>query len=131
MQTELPIYEGIEDAIRAAVQAIGGAKDVAQQMWPDKTMENARDYLLACLDHTRREKLDYTQMVFIFRKAKEKCFHAGFDYFARDCGYEARPITPAEEVDRLTTVIEQATKALSLAVPALERIQRTHIKAAA
>jgi hypothetical protein len=46
-------------------------------------------------------------------------------------GYDARPITPAEEVDRLTAVVESASKTLAGAVAALERIQKTsHIRAA-
>ncbi len=126
MQAELPIYEGIEDALRAAVQAIGGAKSVGGMLWPDKSVESARDLLLNCLNPMRAEKLNYSQVVFVFRKAKEKGFHAGFEYFALDCGYESRPITQAEEVDRLTTVIEQATKALSMAIPALERAQQNN-----
>lgn len=128
MQAELAIYEGIEDALKAAVQAIGGAKAVGVKLWPAKSIEDARALLLNCLNPDRPEKLDYSQIVFIFRCAKEHGFHAGFDYFSHDCGYEARPITQAEEADRLTSVIEQATKALSQAIPALERIQKSTVR---
>ena len=93
-------------------------------IWPDKSVETARDLLLNCLNPNRPEKLDYSQTIFVFRLAREKGFHAGFDYFAHECGYEARPITKAEEADRLVNVIENAAKVLATAIPALERIQR-------
>jgi len=53
-------------------------------------------------------------------------FHAGFAWFAQQCEYDARPVTRAEEVDRLTAVVEQSTKTLATALATLERIQRVH-----
>ena len=125
MQSEMPFYESPEDALRACVEALGGAKRVGGQLFPDKTVDNARDYLLACLNETRSEKLSASQILFIFRAAKQAGFHAGWDYWAREAEYECRPITKAEEVDRLTTVVEQSTKTLAAALQQLERIQST------
>lgn len=124
MQTEMPFYESPEDALKACVEVLGGAKKVGGKLFPDKTVDNARDYLLACLNAGRSEKLGYSQILFIFREAKHAGFHAGWDYWSREAEYESRPITKAEEVDRLTTVVEQSTKTLSAALSALERIQR-------
>ena len=125
MQVEIPFFETPEDAIKASVQALGGAKRVAPVLWPDKSIENARDYLLACINHERAEKLSYSQVIYIFREAKAIGFHAGFEWFARECEYEVRPITKAEEVDRLTTVIEESTKTLASSLAALERIKKS------
>ena len=36
MQADLPFYDCPEDALRAAVQALGGAKQVGARLWPDK-----------------------------------------------------------------------------------------------
>jgi hypothetical protein len=132
MQSEMPFYEGPEDALRAAVQALGGAKQVGAAIWPDKTPDASGRLVQDCLNPSRAEKFDVTQVMFIFRKAKEVGCHAPFMWFAGDVGYDARPITKAEEADRLTTVVEQASKTLAVAVAQLERIQRGNsIKVAA
>ena len=93
MQNELPFYEQPEDALRAAVQALGGYKPVGQQLWPHKTVDQASRYLMDCLNPERNEKLNYTEIIFIFGKAKSIGFHAGFEWFAHQCEYEERPIT--------------------------------------
>ena len=131
MQNEMPFYEHPEQALEACVQALGGAKVVGQQLWPDKTVDNARTYLLACLNHERAEKLSYTQVIFIFRAAKQAGFHAGFEYFSRECEYHVAPITPSEEIDRLTSVVENSTKTLAVALASLERLQKGNMKAVA
>jgi hypothetical protein len=125
MQGEMPFYEGPEQALEACVQALGGAKVVGHKLWPDKGIDNARTYLLACLNSDRPEKLSYSQIVFIFREARAIGFHAGFEWFAHQCEYEARPITRAEEMDRLTNVIESSSKTLAGALAMLERLQAT------
>lgn len=124
MQAEMPFFEGPEDALRAAVQSLGGAKQVGAQLWPDKTPDAAGRLMQDCLNPSRNEKLDVTQVMFVLRKAKEAGVHAPFTWFAGEVGYDARPVTKAEEADRLTTVVEQASKTLAAAVAQLERIQR-------
>jgi hypothetical protein len=125
MQGEMPFYEDPEQALEACVQALGGAKKVGPMLWPDKGIDNARTYLLACLNSDRPEKLSYSQIVFIFKEARAIGFHAGFEWFAHQCEYEARPITRAEEMDRLTSVIESSSKTLAGALALLERLQAT------
>jgi len=124
MQAEMPFFEGPEDALRAAVQSLGGAKQVGALLWPDKTPDSAGRLMQDCLNPSRNEKLDVTQVMFILRKAKEAGVHGPFMWFAGEVGYDARPVTKAEEADRLTTVVEQASKTLAAAVAQLERIQR-------
>lgn len=125
MQAEMPFYEGPEDALRAAVQALGGAKQIGTQLWPDKTPDAAGRLVQDCLNPSRAEKFDVTQVMFVLRKAKEAGVHGPFMWFAGEVGYDARPVTKAEEADRLTTVVEQASKTLAAAVAQLERIQRS------
>lgn len=124
MQAEMPFYEGPEDALRAAVQALGGAKQVGAMLWPDKTPDAAGRQLLDCLNPARSEKLDISQVMLVLARAKSAGVHAPFTWLAGEIGYEARPVTRKEEVDRLTAVIEGSSKTLSAAVAALERIQR-------
>lgn len=131
MQNEMPFYEQPEDALKAAIFAIGGTKAVGQMLWKDKSVDQAARYLMDCINQDRPEKLAYTQIIFIFREAKAAGFHAGFEWWAAQCEYDTRPITKAEEVDRLTAVVEQASKSLSGALAALERIQKTNIRSVA
>lgn len=123
MQIPMPFFEGPEDALRAAVQVLGGAKQVGAAIWPDKTPDAAGRLVQDCLNPARAEKFDVTQVMFIFKKAKEAGQHGPFAWFAGELGYDARPVTRAEEVDRLTTVVEQASKTLAQAVAQLDRIQ--------
>lgn len=123
MQLDIPFYEGPEDALRAGVQALGGAKKVGPMLWPDKSVDNAGRLLLDCLNPSRAEKLDFSQTLLVFKLAKDAGFHAPFAWFANEVGYDVKPITKAEEVDRLTTVVEQASNTLANAIKSLERIQ--------
>lgn len=127
MQSELPFYEGPEDALRAAVQALGGAKRVGTMLWPDKGVDAASRLLLDCINPSRAEKLEATQIIRVFALAKEAGCHGPFAWFAGEVGYDVKPITKAEEVDRLTTVVEQSTKTLAAALTALERIQTGNV----
>ncbi len=129
MQAELPFFEGPEDALRAAVQLLGGAKAVGARIWPDKTPDGAGRLLLDCLNPARAEKLDIGQVLLILRLARDAGHHAPMQWLAGEVGYDARPITKAEEADRLALVVEQSTKTLSSALAALERLQR--VRAAA
>lgn len=123
MQSELPFYEGPEDALRGAVQALGGAKKVGVLLWPDKSADAAARLLLDCLNQGRPEKLELTQIILILSLAKEAGFHAPFFWFAGEVGYCATPVTKADETDRLATIIEQSSKAFADAVRRLERLR--------
>jgi hypothetical protein len=125
MQADLPFYDGPEEALKAAVQHLGGPKVVGAMLWPDKSPDSARTRLLDCLNPSRAERLDMSEAMFILRKSKEKGFHTAFAWFAGEVGYETpRPLTSAGEEDRLTTVIDNATRTLAAALPMLERMQR-------
>lgn len=126
MQVDFPFYESPEDALKAAVQVLGGAKQVGAALWPDKTPDAARTRLLDCLNHSRTERLDITELMFVFRRAHEAGCHGPFAWLAAEIGYEARPVTKAEEVDRLTSVIEQSTKTLASALESLKQVQASH-----
>jgi hypothetical protein len=123
-QTELPFYEGPHDALKAAVTALGGTKQVGPILWPDLAADAAGRRLLDCLNDNRPEKLDLSQVMLILRLAKEAGCVAPFQWVAMECGFDARPIARADEVDRLTTVIEQTSKTLSVALLKLEGLRK-------
>lgn len=129
MQAELPFYESPEDALRADVQLLGGAKQVGARLWPDKSPDGAGRLLLDCLNPARAEKLDVSQVMLILRMARDAGHHNSMFWMCAELGYEAKPVTRAEEADRLATVIEQSSKTLATAMAALERMQR--VRAAA
>lgn len=124
MQAEMPFYECPEDAMRAAVQALGGAKEVGVMLWPDATPDTAGRKLHDALNPARPEKLELSQIMLVLARAKEAGCHGPFQWLASRVGYEARPVTRAEEVDRVTEVVEQSTKTLAAALATLERLQR-------
>lgn len=111
-----------EDALRACVEALGGAKKIGRLLWPDKGVDAAARLLQDCVNPARNEKLSPAQILFIFRKAKQAGFHAGWEHWSNVAGYESRPVSKAEEIDRLATIVEQSTKTLAAALSALERI---------
>jgi len=123
-QTELPFYDSAEDALRSCVQALGGAKQVGSMLWPDKSPDQAARLLLDTLNASRPEKLELTQIMRVLRLARDAGHHAAMQWMAQEIGYEAKPITKAEEVARLTAVVEQSSKTLATAIAALERMQR-------
>lgn len=124
MQAELPFFECAEDALRSAVQALGGAKVVGAKVYPDKSPDRAAQVLLDCLNTSRPEKLELSQVLLVLRLARDAGHHAPMQWLAGEVGYEAKPVTKAEEADRLALVVEQSTKTLSSALAALERLHR-------
>lgn len=124
MQNEMPFFDCPEDALKSAIQSLGGAKKVGALIWPDKTMDAASRLLLDCVNPSRPEKLDIGQNMMIFKMARDAGFHAAFNWFANDCGYCAKPIVKAEEIDKLTSIIERTSATLAGAVAALERVQK-------
>lgn len=122
MQTELPFYESPEDALRSCIQHVGGAKEVGKRLWGDKTPDAAGRLLMDCVNAGRPEKLEISQIMLILTMARDAGYHTPFYWFAGQLGYEAKPVTMDEEVDRLVTVVEQASKTIVVAAAALERI---------
>lgn len=131
MQSELPFYECPEDALRAAVQSLGGAKKVGAMLWPDKSVDNASRLMLDCINPGRAEKLELSQIMRVFVMAKDAGFHGPFAWFAGEVGYDIKPITKAEEIDRLTSVVESSSKTLAAALSTLERLQSSNLRRAA
>ena len=129
MQSDLPFFECPMDALRAAVQGLGGAKQVGARLWPDKSPDAAGRLLLDCLNNGRAEKLDLTQVICVLSWAREAGCHGPMQWICAEAGYEARPVTRAEEVDRVAAIVEQSSKTLAAAVATLERLQRVRVAA--
>lgn len=127
MQNEMPFFESPEEAVRAAIQALGGAKKVGVMLWPDKSVDNAARLLLDCVNSSRAEKLELTQIMLVFSMAKDVGCHAPFAWFCAEVGYDAKPINKTEEVDRLTSMIESTSKILAESLAKLESIRTRQV----
>lgn len=125
MQVDMPFFDSPEDALKAIIQQLGGIKKVGPRLFPDKSVDAAARYLLDCVNADRQEKLSLSQIMLLLRLAHEAGYHTAYAWISGEVGYDIKPITKGEEVDRLTTVVEQSTKTLASALAALERIQRT------
>lgn len=111
-------FEDINDALREAVRALGGVKQVGAWLWPEIAPDTAGNRLRDCLNPERREKLSPEQVLFILRRAREVGYHAAMEYLAASCGY-AKPAPLAPE-DKLADLQRQ----FIASVESLERIQR-------
>ncbi len=98
-------------------------------VWPAKGADIGARKLLDALNPDRDEKLDVSQIILILRAARDGGCYAPFQWFAGECGFDARPVTREQEVDRATTAVENASRALQLGLATLERLQR--VRAAA
>lgn len=123
MDQEALFYETVNDALDACVKACGGAKVVACKLWPDKTPDAAHRLLLACLNEGRAEKLNPDQVIFVLKIARERGFHAGMNYFAREVGYtDPKPVEPEDERARLQREFIEAQKSMQRLAERMERV---------
>lgn len=123
MQQGALFYEEFLDAIRDAVRALGGAKKVGARLWPGKA--RSEQYLLDCLNPSRRERLIPEELVTIARWAKEEVgCHSIAHYFCDATGYErAKPISPADEITALQTAFVDSVRVQRQIAERLEAIQ--------
>ena len=120
-----PLFvESVYDALRAIVQQLGGPKIVGAQLWPAKSVDDARRQLLDCLNPDRHEKLDPEQVVHLFRLAREANFHVAKHWLDAETGYlPSTPADPTEEQARLVAEIEKAGATLQRALNTLDKLR--------
>lgn len=104
MSEQVPLwYDSIEDAIGTSILALGGAKKVAEMLWPvlaRSKPQTAYTRLKHCLNGDKAEKLDPDEVITIARAAAAIGEHSIMQYHARECGYEIVPLSPTEAVKR-------------------------------
>lgn len=95
-------HDTLEDALRSIVEALGGPKRVAGDLWPSKAVTDAARYLNHCLDVTRPEKLALDEVVWLLKHGSEAGVHTAMAFLAQACGYEPpKRVNPESERDRL------------------------------
>jgi hypothetical protein len=102
-KNSLPLFlEDIYEALRAAVQSLGGAKTVAGRLWPHKPLDQAHKELLDCLNRENPRKLDAEEIIALLRMAREAGFHQAKHWIDAELGYEpSDPRDPEVARDRL------------------------------
>lgn len=114
-------HERIEDAA-AVVDACGGRKVMAAELWPDKPIRDAQNLLDACLNPGRREKLDPSQLVYIAKRGRQVGCHLLMTFLARECGYsDPEPVEPEDERAKLQREFNETFKQFQFLAAKLER----------
>ena len=96
-------HDSIEDAIGTAILALGGAKRVAELLWPvlaRNKPQTAYTRLRHCLNPDKAEKLDPDELSTIIGAAAQVGDHSIMKYLARTLGYELTVLPPSESVKR-------------------------------
>ncbi len=71
-------------------------------MRPEKSMEDARVWILSCLNADRAEKFDPEQVMWLLREARLAGHHGAMHYVTDDTGYShPTPVTPHNEAAEL------------------------------
>jgi len=116
-------HDTIFDAVRALVDAIGGPKRVAADMWPARSLDDGHRYLLKCLDVDRPEKLGLDEFVWLMRRGREAGCHVLADFLAQACMYELRVVEPAAREAELARQVEQTMGAAADLLRQWERLR--------
>lgn len=124
MQHEL-FYEDEYDALRACVQALGGAKKVGHMLYPDKSPDKAGEHLLNALNPNHAQKLSFSEGVFIMKKAREVGVHVAMYHIAKECNYtQPAPLEPEDQISDLQRQFNKSVELQSQIVKQLERLTK-------
>lgn len=116
-------YESFADALKAVVQACGGAKSVGAKLWPEKTPDAAARQLNDCLNEARPEKLSPEQVLWLLAAGRQVNCHAAMTYLTREAGYsDPQPVEPEDEKARLQRDYIEAVKGMQALAGRMERI---------
>lgn len=123
MDQEPLFIEDIYDAMRHAVQRLGGAKKVGVQIWPEKSSDKAGDQLLACLNRDRAEKLSVEQFLWLRREARKIGCHVIAAFENQDGGYAPpQPVDPENESAELMRKFIESVKVQERIAARLEQL---------
>lgn len=118
-------HDTLEDAIRSAVDAIGGPKRVGSLLWPTKRITDASRLLSHCLELDRPEKLAMGEIELIGRLAHNAGCHTIATYLMRAWGYhDPQPVEPRDEAAELQRQFVAAVQAQKDIMRRLERLQQ-------
>lgn len=106
--------DSVNQALIECVKVLGGSKQVAPKIWPEKSIDKAQVSLLAALNEDRPEKLSPDQALFIMRLAREADSHVAINFICDALGYSRpAPIPKASDQERLMKTILETQGALT------------------
>lgn len=128
----MPLFlEDVFDALRAAVQAAGGAKVVAGKLWPHKPIDQARKELLDALNRDNARKLCIEEVIAILAMSREAGYHQAKHWIDEAIGYQPTlPADPKVERDRLADELARAADHFKALTRAVERLNEPALKVA-
>jgi hypothetical protein len=116
-------YEDVFEVAKAAVQASGGTKAVAQILWPHMPMAEAQRKLSDCLNRDRPEKLCIEEFMALMLMAREAGFHQAKHWIDTSLGYQPTPpADPKIERERLADEFAKLRAAVENAQRTMERL---------
>ena len=111
------------EALKVDISRLGGMKVVGHALFPDKKPDKAGEHLSACVLHDRREKLDYSQILWIKAEARKVGSFAAQRYENQFCGFaEPQPIEPEDEAAALMRDFNNSVKMQREILSRMERI---------
>jgi len=106
-----PLCHTPEEALRVAVDALGGLQVVGHYLRVDLDPVIAGQWLSHCLTPTCRDKLSLSQVLWILRQAKLKGAHDGAEMLNALAGYHVSAvIDPNEEIADMLRKAQQANR---------------------
>lgn len=126
MEQEKLFHDDIYDAIRTAVQRLGGFKVVGSAMWPEKSPDKAGELLANCLNRARPEKLDTEQILYLIREARKVNCHVIVAFINEDAGYA--PPTPTEPIDEMAQLQRDYIRSVEVMRQLTEKMERAQIR---
>jgi hypothetical protein len=122
MDQQALFHESINEALKAAVAAMGGTKSVGAKMRPEMSPDHAGRWLADCLNGDRREHLSPERVVWLLREARVAGVHDAMTYLAGECGYAAQPVEPEDERAKLQRDYIEAARAMAKMAARIERM---------
>jgi hypothetical protein len=123
-------HESIYEALRATVAALGGAKQTASQLWPEKPTDEANRLLLDCLNPDRAARLDPEKLLLLLKLARGRGVHNGIAWILSDLGYGPPiPVEPEDQRAELQREAIATVQKLDQIVTRLERVGASPIRA--
>lgn len=105
----------LKAAISADVEAAGGCKAIAPDIFPKLTVDRAIQRLSNACNPKQAQELDKDQLFAVCRKARAAAGHSHiFAWYAKQLECELHWITPQEKAVRVTTSLTAAMRGLSV-----------------
>jgi hypothetical protein len=120
--------EDFNDALRDAIRALGGPKEVGTRLRPEMAADAAGGWLKDCLNPTRRERLNPEQVLWILRESRKAGCHSAMNYLCDEAGY-VRP-SPLEPQDEAAQLMRQYIDAVAMLKKLTDKGERIGLRVA-